>query len=136
MNKIFTVTKDINANYKKLKALERKGFIKVINIRLENNRGRKNAILPTATLGHTHLSEMQLEVTMSSSQKSVLDKLKQIIGVNNIKDCIHLEAHIRDGYDYFVTEDTDVLDKREQLVKEFPKLQIYTTVELVKLLEK
>ena len=128
MNKVYTVTKDISADYKKLRTLEKKSLIKIISIRFENNKNKKSAILPTAVWDHTMWNFSRWG---SSEQSKVFEKLKRIIGKNNIQDCIHLEAHIRDKYDYFVTEDKDILSKRSELKNEFLDLKIKTVKELV-----
>ena len=132
MKKAPTVTKDISSDYKKLKALRNKGIIKIIGIKIENNADKFDAILPTAVLGHTALGSMKLG---SDKQAKDFEELKKIIGSANIKDCIHLEAHIREGYDYFVTEDRDILDKKSALEQQFPGLEIRTTDQLIKELD-
>lgn len=133
MSKVYTVTKDISADYKKLRVLRDKGFIKIIGIKIENNKDKFDAILPTGVMGYTVLGSMKLG---SDEQAKNFEELKRIIGRNNINDCIHLEAHIREGYDYFVTEDKDILDKKSELEQQFPNLKIRTTDELVGELDK
>lgn len=133
MSKVYTVTKDISADYKKLKVLRDKGLIKIIGIKIENNKDKFDAILPTGVMGYTVLGSMKLG---SDQQVQNFKVLKGIIGPININDCIHLEVHIRDGYDYFVTEDHDILGKRNDLEKEFNVLKIRTVDELVKELDK
>ncbi len=133
MSKIYTVTKDISADYKKLKVLRDKDIIKIIGIKIENNADKFDAILPTGVMGYTALGSMKLG---SDEQARNFEELKRIIGQNNINDCIHLEAHIREGYDFFVTEDRDILDKKSELEQQFPNLNIRTTNELVMELDK
>lgn len=130
---MYTVTVDVNTNDQKLKILEKKGILKIYRIRIENNRNKPDAILPTSIIGHIVLGSMRFG---SARQTRVFERLKKIIGVNNIKDCIHLEAHIRDGRDYFVTEDHDVLDKIILLKEEFPQLKVITVDGLIKELKR
>ena len=117
MGRRYYVTADINADYKKLKVWENKGVITLVGIRIENNWGRKSAILPTAIIDH---AKVGYAIVGSSGQEKVFETLKKIIGRHNIEDCIHLEAHIRDRYDYFATEDADILDHRETLESKKP----------------
>lgn len=124
---MYTVTRDINVDLKRLKKLAKKGLIRIVNIRIENNSSINSAILPTAIFDQTLFGQSRFG---SAEQSDNFEKLKRIIGLKNIKDCIHLEAHIRDKYDYFVTEDDDVLGKRLLLEKEFPGLKIRNLVEL------
>jgi len=125
---VYTVTVDINSDSPKIRALEAKGIIKIYRIRIENNKNKQSAILPTSVLGRTVLGQMRFG---SDQQTKVFNKLKKIIGINNINDCIHLEAHIRDRRDYFVTEDHDILDARTQLKEDFPELEIRTVNEII-----
>ncbi|MGA2911451.1 MAG: hypothetical protein ABSE17_02310 [Candidatus Levyibacteriota bacterium] len=125
---MYTVTVDINSDSPKIRALEAKGIIKIYRIRIENNKNKQSAILPTSVLGRTVLGQMRFG---SDQQTKVFNKLKKIIGINNINDCIHLEAHIRDRRDYFVTEDHDILDARTQLKEDFPELEIRTVNEII-----
>lgn len=130
-NRIYTVTKDISANYKKLRILEKKGIIKIIYIKIENNRTREDAKLPTAVLGTDGQAVLGSMKLGSNEQAKVLEKLKGIIDPIHLRDCMHLEAHLRDGYDYFATEDTDILDKRLMLESEFAGLKVRTPDELI-----
>jgi hypothetical protein len=126
---MYTVTADVSANYRKLKVMQLKGLISIFSIRIENNQNRQSAILPTATVNYAALD---LARVGSSEQAETFNKLKKIIGKNNIEDCLHLEAHIRDEHDYFVTEDHDILDRIDKLYREFPKLKIRTVNELIR----
>lgn len=129
MSKVYTVTKDISADFRKLKVFRNKGLIKIIGIKIENNKDKFDAVLPRGVMGYTVLDSMELG---SDEQAKNFEELKKIIGESNINDCIHLEAHIREGYDYFVTEDRDILDKKSELEQQFPNLKIRTTNELVR----
>ena len=129
MSKTFTVTTDISADYRKLKPLEKKGVIRIISIRLENNIDRVSAILPTGVFSHPHEGVI---LSGSSNQRKVFNTLKDIIGNKHVKDCEWLEAHIRDKNDYFSTEDKDILKCRDELEKKFSGLRIRTVDELLK----
>jgi len=106
---MYTVTLDISASYKKLNPLEKKGIIKILGIRRENNKNRPSAILATPGFGKIRPNAKWFG---SLEQTRVFNKLKKIIGIQNIEDCISLEAHIRDERDFFITEDHHYLDKR------------------------
>lgn len=129
MNKPFTVTKDVSGDLKKLKKLEKAGLIKIKQVKIENvSRKIKDQPLPNGVWGHTKWDEMKWA---SDSDSKCFERLKQIIGKGKIKDVIHVDTHIRDGNDYFVTEDTDILNVKQQLEQQFPGLKIRTTDELV-----
>ncbi len=124
--KRLTVTRDTCANLKHLKRLEQEGFVKVFNVMLENARGSGGRkILPTTILDHSRLDECVL-----AGKDSVYEDIVEIIGRNNIKDAMFLEAHIRNGHDYFVTEDKDdILNRRAELKNKFG-VKIVTSKEL------
>jgi predicted nucleic acid-binding protein len=53
-----------------------------------------------------------------------------LVGGNNVKDAIMLEAHLRSGNDYFVTEDKDdILSKRSELEEHF-NIKVISPTEL------
>lgn len=111
------VTRDSGANVKTLRRLEALGLITLTDILIENgreNRKVKNKALPVGVWGETRWGE-----AIWASENSSYDRIKEIIGVENVKDSIHLEAHIRMGNDIFVTEDNDFLTIREELKQEF-----------------
>lgn len=129
MTKPFSVTKDVSADLKKLKMLERAGLVKVKQVRIENvSRKIKDQPLPNGVWNHTNWDEMKWA---SASDAQRFEQIKQIIGKENIKDAIHVDTHIRDGNDYFVTEDNDILSVRGQLEQQFSGLKIRTPDELV-----
>ncbi len=126
--KVFTVTRDSGANVKILKNLEKDSFIFIHDVMLENGRENKkvkNKVFPVAVLNHSRWNE----AIISKNNDSTYDDIRKIIGNNNIKDAMHLEAHIRNSHDYFVTEDRDFLDKRQELEKKF-SIKIVTPAEL------
>lgn len=111
------ITRDSGANVKLLKELEQNGYIKIYDVVLENGRENKkvkNKIVPVLVLGHARLGECVLN-GKSNQYKAILD----IIGNDNVKDAMYLEAHFRSGNDYFVTEDKgDILIKKDELEKQ------------------
>lgn len=116
---------------KKLKTLEKQGYIEIYDVKLENGRENKKVkekILPVLVLGHTRLDECIL-----AGEDTIYEDVRKIIGRENIKDAMHLEAHIRNGHDYFVTEDTDFLKVRDVLQKRFT-IKIVTPDELISIL--
>lgn len=134
MSKPFTVTKDVSADLKKLKKLERKGLILIKQVKIENvSKKVSDQPLPNGVWGHTKWDEMKWA---SEDDAERFEQLKRIIGKGNIKDAIHVDTHIRDGNNYFVTEDTDILNVRKQLEQRFNGLKIRTPDELVTELSK
>ncbi len=62
-----------------------------------------------------------------------LEFLKQIIGKENMGDILHLEASLFEEVDYFITEDNDILSKRQEIQKKFPNLKILKLEEFKKI---
>ena len=52
------------------------------------------------------------------------EKIKKIIGKDNLGDCLHLESAVFENYNYLITNDKDILSKRQQLKELFPNLKI------------
>lgn len=134
INYNINITRDKNVNLKRLKKLERAGLITIHEVQIEEiPKSAKNKILPVLVFGHTEWGECSF-----AGEKCNYPKILDIIGKENIKDAIHLEAHIRNGYDYFVTEDKgDFINnkKREKLQHEFNNLEIVTLDELENILK-
>jgi len=133
MGKTTTVTRDKSANLKKLRILENKGLIKIHEVTLENFVNKaKNRVKPIGVWNHSKWDEC-----VWADEKNTYDAIRKIIGKHNIKDAMHLEAHIRNGFDFFVTNDLDEFiknGKRESLENQFLELKIVTVQELEKLL--
>lgn len=130
MSKIYTVTKDISADLRKLKALEKKGVIKVYQVKIENYTKKiKNTDLSNFVFDYSLFGEGLLG---SEEDAERFEKIKAIIGKDKIGDALHLDTHLREKRDYFVTEDTDFLRHRSSLEKEFKGLKIRNTEELVR----
>ena len=129
---ILNVTRDSSANVKILKELENKGYIKIYDVMLENGRENKRIkekILPVAVWDHCCWDE-----AVWGGDDCVYDEIRKILGTDHIEDAMHLEAHIRNRHDYFVTEDTDFLKKRKELHGRFG-VKIATPEELLIMLE-
>jgi predicted nucleic acid-binding protein len=125
---IYKITRDSGANVKKLKTLEQQGYIEIYDVKLENGRENKKVkekILPVLVLDHARLGECVL-----GGEDTVYDDIRKIIGKNNIEDAMHLEAHIRNKHDYFVTEDTDFLKVKNELQEKF-SIKIVTPDDLM-----
>ena len=123
------ITRDSGANLKILRSLEKKGLIEIHDVLLENRTGRvSQKILPVAVWGQTKYGEC-----VWASDDCKYDRIREIIGKNNIGDAIKLEAHIRNRFKYFITEDNDFLNRRSTLYREF-KVNILTPVELSEIL--
>ena len=130
MRKVYIVTKDVSANLKKLKKLKSMGLIKITQVKIETQTAKiPNKILPTGVWKHTNWNDM---IWGSKEDSGRFEKLKNILGKEHIEDAIQVSTHIREKYDYFVTEDHDILDKRLELEKTFPNLKIRNPDELEK----
>lgn len=124
------ITRDSGADVKLLKALEKEGFVEIHDVMIENGRENKkvkNKILPVGVYGQTKWGEC-----VYSDPDCTYNDIRKIIGEENINDAIQLEAHVRNRYDYFVTEDHDFLDKRQELEKTF-SIKILSPIELEQL---
>ena len=129
----FTITKDVSANYKTLKLLEKKDLIQIFRVKIENEvKGIKTEHLPNAVFGHVKFGET---VFVSDEQSQIFEKIKAIIGPSNIKDAIFVATHIREKNNYCVTEDNDILSNKEALERAFPGLQVRSTDQLVQELD-
>ena len=111
------ITRDACASVKILKKFEKEGCIEIYDVMLEGGRENKKVkrkILPLGVLDHSRWNE-----AVWAGDGNAYDGLCKILGKDKIEDAMHLEAHIRNKFDYFVTEDTDFLCKREVLKKKF-----------------
>lgn len=52
------------------------------------------------------------------------EKIKRIIGGNNLGDCLHLESVTFENYDFLITEDNDILSKKKEIKEQFPNLEL------------
>jgi len=112
------VTRDSGANVKVLRQLELDGLITVFDILLENgreNRKVKQKIKPIGVWGHSRWGES----VWADKNDPAYEQILAIVGHDNVKDAMHLEAHLRSGNDVFVTEDTDFLKNRRALEAQF-----------------
>jgi len=111
------VTRDPSANLKILKKLEKENFIEIYDVILEGGRENqkvKRKILPVGVWNHSRWDE-----SVWADDDNVYNDLREILGKDKIKDAMQLETHIRNKFDYFVTEDNDFLCKREVLKEKF-----------------
>lgn len=133
MDKMITVTKDSGANFRILRRLERQGLISICEVELENETPKiKKKIKPIGVFGQVKYGKA---VFSSKESGNMYREILGIIGNAQYKDSLHLEAHIRNGFDYFVTEDNDFLGKRKELKKRF-NVQIVTPEELEEIISK
>lgn len=112
------ITRDSGADVKLLKILERKGWIKIFDVMLENGRDNSKVaekMLPLGVWDHGRWGEC-----LWADSDNQYDAIRNVVGSQNVKDAMHLEAHLRSSNDYFVTEDKDdILNKRVELRKQF-----------------
>ena len=131
--KILKITRDSGANVKILKAMENEGYIKIHDVMLENGRENKkvkNKILPVGVWDHARWDE-----AVWASSDCAYDEIRKIIGMNRVEDAMQIEAYIRNKHDYFVTEDNDFINKRDELNEKFG-VKIVTPKELEKICRK
>jgi hypothetical protein len=112
------ITRDASANVKILKNLENEGLIEIHDVMLEGGRENKkviNKVFPIGVCNHSRWDES----VWGSDDDNTYDEIREIIGKDKIEDAMYLEAHIRNGHEYFVTEDNDFLSKRNILKEKF-----------------
>jgi len=125
------ITRDSGANVRVLKKLEAEGYIEIYDVMLENgrqNRKIQSKILPTGVYGHSRFDEC-----VYGGEEGKYSDIKNIVGSKNIEDAMHLEAHLRNGHDIFVTEDKrDILSNRNDLEKHFGII-VFSPQELIEI---
>ncbi len=130
--KRFKITRDKGVDLKRLKKLEQKGLIEIFDVKIENETKKvSKKILSVGVWDHSKWNEF-----VWGSGNCSYNDIRQTIGEDNIKDAMHLEAHIRNGFDYFVTNNPrDFIrnGKKESLEEQFPGLKIVTIDELEEL---
>src|SRR3989339_2075043 len=113
----FKITRDKGVDLNRLKKLKNAGFIEIFDVKIENETPKvPNKILPVMVWDHSKWGEC-----VWGGNDCSYEEIRQTIGKENIKDAMHLEAHIRNGYDYFVTNNPrDFIKdgKRENLEKQ------------------
>lgn len=124
------ITRDSGANFKLLKNLANENYIEIFDVLTENETCKvKNKILPTAIFGYSEYGACEL------AGAGVYEEILEVIGKENFGDAVKLDTHIRNNFDYFITEDNDFLSKREVLKEKFG-VQILTPEELKRLCQK
>lgn len=129
-----SVTCDSSANKQILRQLERRGLIKIFDVNIETFSKKTDKIKAVAVWDHSKWDDGSVWGDGSSHFQSA----KEIIGGHNIGDVRHLEAHLRSGNDFFITEDLDEFirnGRREELEEKFSGLRIMTPDELRGLFE-
>jgi hypothetical protein len=137
MNKKLKVTMDSGVDRKRLKKLSDNNLIKVYNVKIENGRKSKNdKVLPIGVFGECNWGEcLWTSVDMCKYYNDII----KIIGKDNIKDALILDAHYRNNFDYFVTnnpKDFIYNDKRNKLENKLIGLKIVIIDELEKICKK
>lgn len=133
-NFVTTVTRDSGANVKLLRRLEREGYIKIFDVKFENGRENKKVkekVLPVGVWG----SGARWGECVWAGADCVYADIREILGKEYAQDAMQLEAHIRNGHDYFVTEDNDFLRNRSRLEDKF-SVKIVTPEELQEICQK
>lgn len=114
MHKGFKVTRDSDVDMKRLRHLKDSCGIEIFDVQIDTVSKRTEKIPSIGVYGLSKYGE-----SIYSSDATVLNGIVKIIGMNNIKDAMKLEGHIRNKNDYFITQDHDFLDKRIDLEKKF-----------------
>ena len=130
------ITMDSGVDLKRLKILEKDGLVEIHDVKGENFarsvRCRESAVF---ILDHSTLDGE--DVLTDNSER--YEKIIQIIGRGNFQDARKLDAHIREEFDYFVTNnprDFIYNNKREKLQNSFSELKIVTIDELEDICQK
>lgn len=131
LNRPYKITRDKSADLKRLKVLQKLGLIEIHEVQIESQTNKnKRKVLPVAVWDHTKWGE-----SVWAGDDNSYDKIRELVGKHNVKDAITLEAHIRNQFDYFITEDKDEFisnGRRKDLEDAFPNLVILTVSELEK----
>lgn len=121
------VTIDSGVDFKRLKKLKEQNLIKIEKINLENKI--KGVKIENSTVEILDFARLPFRL----GPCKIYDDIINIIGKENFKDAMILEAHINSKNDYFVTNNPkDFINngKREKLEKIFIGLKILTIEEL------
>ena len=51
-------------------------------------------------------------------------------------DLLHVEAAILEEVDYFITEDSDIISKRQEIQRKYPQIKIVKLKEFKRIVEK
>lgn len=136
IKKIYKITRDSGADLKRLKILEKKGLIEINDVDIENITDKvKNKILPLGKWGSSPTKSRWDHCVWGDGE--ALNEIEDIVCEGNGNDAIILEAHLRSGNDYFVTNNpNDFVRKgrREKLESKFRGLKIVSVDELEKII--
>ena len=103
-----------------LRSLNRKGRIELVYFPYDPD-SRAAAITPTATASETQYRDLNLrygELSGTYDQfqgSAVLAKIREIVGHQHRRDCLHLDSAYKSGCAAFVTRDSDILKHRRDL---------------------
>lgn len=134
------VLRDKNTDFKKLKKLQKLGYIELFDVYLEDNvpkkPGSKKIIPMEGVIGETAVLPFRLP---SQEEADKYEQARKIIGRGGVRhrDALTLEAAYRYKVKYFVTENKkDFINhgKRQNLEQIFPGVKIVTLEELENLL--
>lgn len=127
-----TLTCDKSCNFKEMRKLELEGLVQIFAVAIEGNESNRkatNQVLPTAVIGSKFalIGDTDNPRSVIARNDSLYEKILSVLGKENRADALHLEAHVRDGRDAFVTEDRDdILSKREVLQDQFGVTVLHT----------
>ncbi|MCQ0990631.1 hypothetical protein [Jiella marina] len=132
-----TVTKDVGANQKILRKLEKAGYIKIyvsdMEIKETGSKIKARNSLPfgfqcddkecKCKEGFSGFGDGSEEIPhsyfYSEEHNKLFLEIVEIVGWNNRLDCKQLMHHILNRRDIFVTEDRDILDVATKLLDKF-----------------
>jgi len=129
-----TLTVDANANQKLLRQLERKGFVELHAINIENmidNKKLKRKHMPLAVFDSPHST---FGNSVIAANDTIWPEVAAAMTKDNHGDAMQLEGHIRSGRDVFVTDDRDYLDRRDRLKEQFG-VTVKSTEEIAELFD-
>lgn len=121
------IMKDKNVDLKKLKRI-----LKVCNLDAEiieiniENRIKKLKQIPA--LGILGISKFPMRLSGKDESKT-FEKIKSIVGKEKLGDVLHIHEAVIQKVDYLISQDDDIISKREEINTIHPNLKILTLEE-------
>ncbi|MCG7572159.1 hypothetical protein MHM39_01120 [Phaeobacter sp. CNT1-3] len=129
-----SLTVDCDTNQKLLRLLERQGFVEIHALNIEsaiNNKKLKRKDMPLAVINSPHSS---IEGSIIAADDTIWPDILAAMTKDNHGDAMQLEGHIRSGRDIFVTDDKDILERRNVLKQRFG-VTVKSTQEIVEMFD-
>lgn len=110
---------DKNVNYKKFNDFIRMNniYCEAIGLNIETKNKKIEEKPALSNLGHSKLP-------MRFGSDELIKEIESIIGKQNVGDVLHVESANFENCNIFITEDRDILSKKDELYKKLPELNI------------